>query len=286
MQKNEKGALFVEASLVLPLFVFVMLMLYSFITMYTIHEKMQNAINQTAGELSVYSYLYSYTGMRNLNINALEVNDKNLADADAHVGSVRETVEDVSKGIDMVNGIMALALDGGVTGAYENLPEIEDQANKLIEHTQNTIESGKENFEDIAGYAKELAENPETTGKMVVTMVITQGTEAIKSGGPAMLYSAMTLKNLGGTSSYEQMGITNVRFDNSSLWPSLTAQGDGASYATMDCRLIEVVVTYDYILPCSQAFKKGGIKFSIIQRSTAVGWCRGDESGISQGIFY
>ena len=62
-KKDENGAIVVEATLSLTTFLFLFFMVFSIITSARCQAIIGSAINNTAKEISQYSYLYGLTGI-------------------------------------------------------------------------------------------------------------------------------------------------------------------------------------------------------------------------------
>ena len=65
MKKRDKesGVIIVEASIVVPMFIFLILTFLSLVDMCILQTRMTIALNTVAKEISQYSYLYMLTGL-------------------------------------------------------------------------------------------------------------------------------------------------------------------------------------------------------------------------------
>ncbi len=59
---SEKGMVTIEATIALTTFLFAFMMIFSIITICRVQAKMQVALNNTAQEISQYSYIYGIMG--------------------------------------------------------------------------------------------------------------------------------------------------------------------------------------------------------------------------------
>lgn len=64
MKRGRKGSISVEAALVLPLFVFFLIALTSYIKIIIVYDNVSTAINSSVKTVSKYSYLVQATGLR------------------------------------------------------------------------------------------------------------------------------------------------------------------------------------------------------------------------------
>ncbi len=69
---RKKGSLTVEAAIVLPIFIFVILAIGFFIKVVNTHEIIQHAINETADDMASSSYIYYSTGLYKIETNIYE----------------------------------------------------------------------------------------------------------------------------------------------------------------------------------------------------------------------
>lgn len=103
-QENESGAIIIEATLSLTVFMFVLLTFYSMFHICLAQARIGAALNETAKEISQYSYVYSMTGA-----NAKQAN---LA---AYGGVARNTLSDNLSQVDGVydafKGLCGTALE-------------------------------------------------------------------------------------------------------------------------------------------------------------------------------
>lgn len=87
--RKEQGSAVVEATIALTAFIFAMMALISLIQLVMVQTMMQNALNQTAKEISQDTYLYEAFGL-------LDVKSDTAASNDAVVDSIEQTQSDLS----------------------------------------------------------------------------------------------------------------------------------------------------------------------------------------------
>lgn len=63
LRKNEKGALFIEAAIVLPFMMIFMLLFVYLINIFVVQSLVQYGLNQTVNELGNYTYYLNYVGL-------------------------------------------------------------------------------------------------------------------------------------------------------------------------------------------------------------------------------
>lgn len=268
MKKDEKGALLLEAAMILPVFMIVMMSLICLISLYIVHAQVQYAITQTANEVAAYSYFYSYLGLRDI-VTEIEISNKeNVQKVNGAVGNV---VGIINSGTDAMNQMSSL-LNGG-DGNIE-------KANDEIVIICSDMDSITSNADSLSDFIDGIINNP----KQVLGWLIGYASDSLLGTGKSalgayLLYPALTYRYLGYDKDYggskedflKDMGIENMDFSNSKLMPNV----DGGN--SLNDRLVDVVVTYDYVLPFS-ILPKEASTFHIAQRAVALGWGDGDDT--------
>lgn len=270
MKKDESGALFIEAAIVLPLFMIAMLSFISLTSLYIVHSKMQYAITQTANETAAYAYFYSYLHLRDVNNEIQDINSSNLESSDRTIGNMVSIINSCSSAMNTISSSVVSGQEGTLTPEelYNNAGTVNQDINDI-----------KDNAEQVENYIQGLLDDP----KMVLQWILGYAANSALENGKAalgayLLYPALTSKYLGyarengdRTEYLKKMGITNMDFSSSSLLPQVEGND------SLNNRIIDVVVTYDYTLPFS-VLPKEASTFHIVQRAVALSWGDGDDS--------
>lgn len=144
MKKNERGYVTVEASIVLTIFIFAFLAMMSVIGLIRAQIIVQVGINQSAKELSQYSYILAKTGMiqKNNEVNAKA--EKYYEKSDEVVGNLMNFVQSVQSGGENIKGgadsAYQSALSGEFTTALDNIGAVSGNAQSDF---QNIKQSGE-----------------------------------------------------------------------------------------------------------------------------------------------
>lgn len=125
-EKKEKGLLTVEAILVLPIFIGVILLFLSLVNIASLQARMQIALNTSARQLSEYSYFYSLVG------------------GNKYTTMVKEKGADVEDFNDtLASSFNAIAkIDNksfDLSTAYSSITDIKDAAEKVIDNPTSLI---------------------------------------------------------------------------------------------------------------------------------------------------
>lgn len=163
--KNKEGSLTVEAAVVLPVFMCVVLSLAFFIKVQYIQNNVQYALNQSASELSTYSYLYSVTGMQKVNdgINA-EFNERqqlaseHISDIVGSFDSLSATEDDINKSVDAMS-----------SGDFSKIGKIGDN-----------YSGTKDDVKEIVNKLKEAGKNPKKEFVSIACLLLNNGFQTVK----------------------------------------------------------------------------------------------------------
>ncbi|OPZ89767.1 MAG: hypothetical protein BWY74_02586 [Firmicutes bacterium ADurb.Bin419] len=161
-KKCNRGSLTVEAAVIMPFFICVILSFAFFIKIVYTQSVLQHAINETANELSVYSYLYSASGAQKYHedtMNYLEEKSKTaqsqINDTIEAVGALENTKESLEKTADHLENPNFDELMGDLKENKEFLKKNVSDAKKLKETLENAIKNPKQ---EIISFATLLAQ--------------------------------------------------------------------------------------------------------------------------------
>lgn len=148
--KQERGAVVIEATLSLSAFMFVICTLLSITNLCIAQAKIAVAVNETAKEISQYSYIYTLSGLNEIQKANYEAGAENREQMDTIVSSV----------VDSADALKSL---GGEDADYEG--------------TWETLETSYDNVEQIA---KKVAEDPKSWAIGMVRVLGNEAYEGVK----------------------------------------------------------------------------------------------------------
>lgn len=128
---SENGVVFIEATIALTAFMFFVVTLLSIVNVCYAQAKIGTALNETAKELSEYSYLYAVTGLND--------KEKRLY---GEVKGTKEQISNVSEGIGELYGALKSSQNTVDNASMDNLTETMDQLQTdrtNIENAENKI---------------------------------------------------------------------------------------------------------------------------------------------------
>lgn len=249
VKKKENGAVIVEATLVLPMFIFLVFTLMWIGNLCTAQAKIQVAINSAAKEISTYTYLYGLTGL----------NEKQAglkAEGDVATGTIEE-------GLDGVNQIY-----GAISSATSGASYTESDLNK----TYSEVNAGKESIQKAY---EEIKADPKafflSLGKASANVGINKAKSMIMA--PAAKYLCekhLKTKTLSADAYLKKLGVVGgydgVDFSSSQFCSS----GDQ-----------NITIVAMYKLKTIQFFKID-VTYNIVQSATTNGWFGVSSKGNSE----
>lgn len=268
---RERGSVIVEATIVLPVFMIAMFFIINLIQLFTLHNRVQFALNSAAHELASYSYLYSASGLKGVEEN---VN----TDADAYAEPIDTASSNVVAFLDSVQTLRGEA--GKLVQQAQNpelsidyMKEMDNQIQKTGNQLSNTVEAGKEAGNSLG----QLVSNPKGTAIGIAYIVAEAGGYKLKAGAGSLLAKGLVQKylELDGKPADEYLkshgvvdGYDGLSFSGSSILNGIENNNDGE-------RLIDFVVEYDVDLTMFQIVLSDK-KLHIVQRVTVPAWQDGD----------
>jgi len=150
---SEKGAITVEASIVLPLFICVIISIAFLIRVVHTHQVIQHAICNTAGEMASSSYLYYISGLQEMHGSIRDEIDNKADIFRNHLSTVLEAYGDLN-GFSNTAGDMSDLTESpnsssGFQGFLDEIDEFEGDFIYILD-----------NFSNLEDVLNEIADNP------------------------------------------------------------------------------------------------------------------------------
>ncbi len=161
MKKKENGAIIVEATLVLPFFMFAIITVLSIVNISFAQAKIGTALNETAKEISQYSYIYGLTGLNKKQAQLYGAGENARASIDEVVGGVSEIFSSASN------------MGGTVSSSISDPTKY----NSAINSVKSDIDNIKGGVNTVTDGAKALASDP----MAILKMIANEGIELAKS---------------------------------------------------------------------------------------------------------
>lgn len=268
---SERGMVSIEASIALTAFLFMFLMIFSIITICRAQAKIQVAINNTAQEISQYSYIYGLSGL-----------DKSLASFQQEADETKSEINGlVGNTVEVFESIQSLGED--VTSV--DISDIDSMLASWDEISAD-LQATKEDYSAVKDKIEKMSENPQQLLFGMAKLIGSESLEIVKSKVIAEpVVRALIQKHLKRSETdtaekfCQSVGIVpgtylgktshfdGIDFSNSTLFPKGSAE-------------ITIIATYKVkllqLLPID-------IEFTITQSATTRGWLHGDKSSNSAG---
>ncbi len=277
---DERGMVVVEAVISFTAFIMVCLGIAFLINIFTLHNKVQYAVNQAAHELASYSYLYDALGLRRGEIQLGKDGDEYTAAIDDTTDQLADTYVKLQTFLDDANNTATTVQDADLSNF--DIDALKGQLNTLKASGQGTLDSGKASIESL----KEAFSNPK--GLIVGFLYIGADFLAYEAKGiiADAMAGALVEKYLaaGGVDVdryLQSFGLKNGYDDLDFSASSVFCDGEEGSDDGK--RVIDLVVEYDidlsfitYVLPKTV--------YHVTQRVSVAAWCGGDGQVVTVGI--
>lgn len=269
---SEKGMMVVEASISFTIFIIVIVCIIYLINIFTLHNKIQFAINSAAHQLASYSYLYEAVGLRS--------GDKTVgADGEPYAQPIDDTVTQV---VDSLNKIQQVSSDfeklSSVTENEELSPSSVENMYNQLQQTGNDVNEAVDSVKKSAVDLRNLLSDADALVAGVIYMGASKLTyEAKHAFGSA---AAWVL-----TKNYLQNDLSSQNADEylKSYGISEGYNGLDFSGSSIFCdekyKIVDIVVEYDIDFSFAKLIIPEA-KLHVVQRVSVAGWLNGDEQEV------
>ncbi len=257
LSRGMKGSLTVEAALVIPLVVCIILAIAFIMRVAYVHTLIQHALDDSAGELSTYSYLYAVSGLKAANDKAEDTLEQNEKTVVSHLDTVLGTFISLGEKMEQVSQTVPEAENTN----YKRLQE-------LIEDGRADIGKLQEVYDEVKGHPEGLSGGTEKEAVSLAFLMAHGLFEKGKEGAAGLVMKIIMRKHVA----------TDVMDENERLL-RLNVEGgyEGLDFTgtklLRDKKSIDITVGYK-IKPFIPVRILPDIR--IIQRVTVKGWLDGD----------
>lgn len=254
----EKGAVIVEATLVIPMFIFLVITIMWVANLCTAQAKIQVAVNSAAKEVASYSYLYGLTGLNEKRATL----SKQGAEGTATVSKAISGVQDIYSGLSNISDSGQQAIGGNINDAYENAEDGYNQIETGAASLNNAYETIKK---DPKGFMISL-------GQAAGSLTIDAGTSYL-SGAMGKYFAEKHLETstVSANDYLKKLGVVNG-FDGIDFSHSRFCIGGSD----------DIVIVAEYQLSPIKFFNID-IKYNIIQAGRTKAWFGVSQSDSKSG---
>lgn len=270
ISKN-KGSITVEASIILPIFISAVLTIAFLIKLVYIHEVIQHAINETAGQMASYSYFYHISGVQGIQDAARNGLKSKSQLFQEHAGTIIDTYEYLHSAPSLIKGDIAKAGEALEKGDLDKARNAVSDSNEILEETKGNLKS-------TADVLKEASKNPVQELKSLACIFAEGAFEDVKTEvciPVVSFYIKKYLKADNNRSVDENIksfniinGFEGLDFSESSFFED---ENDN----------IDIIVKYKVEIPVPfKAFPS----LSMVQRATVKAWLGGNDADNLEGL--
>lgn len=297
--KDQEGAVFIEAAVILPLLMVVMLLFLYLINIFVVQSLVQYGLNQTVNELGNYTYYLSYIGLVDWS------NDQN--------GKLKVETQELRKDIDKVtdsyNKVVAAINSGKKTldagnEAVENIKNIQSGGLDMgfvndfisgVNETKDNISTAKDSVTESWDMIKGYAENPSELLSLLKSQALLETKDFAQSILGALLGKIMLNKYIG-TDILNGCGVVSTSYNGQMTGGEYLTGIDGMDFSAStflgsdDSRVIDIIVVYRIKFPFNVSkwfsVESGPLydnSLLIAQRAIGYGWINGDNE--ADGVY-
>ena len=274
-KENENGAVTIEATIALSAFLFMFMMIYSIITIARAQAHIQIAINNTAKEISQYSYLYGLSGLDSSLAGFQAKADETKVQVDSTVNKVDSLASHIGTCFD---SLQTLVGDTKTTIQSGDISQISSSFGTISEDYDKLKENGavvEADVDELKADIEAMAEDPQA---LLFGMARLVGSEALEVGKSRLIAEPITralikkhLKRYEGDTAEnfcKSVGIVpdgtsyfdGIDFSNSTLFP----------YGSE-----EITIVANYKVKLLQLLPVD-VELEITQSAITKGWLHGD----------
>ena len=254
-RQNEEGAIIIEGVLYLSLFLFLFMMFYSVVDICNKEAKINHALCGAAKDISEYSYIYAFSGLKYTMENVAEDAEKTKSD-------IKTNVIDNFEGV--MDGLSSLGSNASIGSSNPDFSQ--GLSGFLDEDTKKSTDMVKEKGTALFNYIKKNLGSPKNAKAFLgnlLKMLASDGYEILKKMIGQILAKSFCEKYMLTES--EQKFLETVDFSKSMLFPG---ESD------------EIILVAEYkvkIIP----FIPVDIEYVMSQQVITKGWLYGDRNNFT-----
>ncbi|MDF2891733.1 MAG: TadE-like protein [Clostridia bacterium] len=269
---NARGSITIEAAIVLPVFICVVISLAMLIKLVYIHDIMQHSIDEAANELAAYAYIYHISDIKDIDDGIQDNLGDNAARAEGHIGAVVDAFDALesayTRGSDYIEE--ADRLVSSETSFISKANQIINQAGNLYGDAHEISQQGIDSINNLYEAFEEIGKDPKAEAESVAWM-LSKGLYSDVKTMIAVPVVKHTVKKYLQKSELEDLDRTlrklNVYngFNGLDFYSSTFFQGD---------ENIDIIVKYRVKLPLPVQILPD---IYMVQRSTVRAWLNGGD---------
>lgn len=214
--RDEKGVLMIEAAIALTFFMLAIMTVLSLINVACVQSKIGTALNETAKEMSEYSYLYALTGLNEKQKALYDSTETGRDMADETLDGLSDFSESMQKAGESGNAVSDSVASGDLNGLV-------DSWNKFQEDAAQAKQAGQTAGAQVEADFTEIMDNPKAFILGLGKVLLNEGANQAKTIMVSPLVSCMMKRHLtdkrGESRSFlKSMRVTNLSYSNSQIF--------------------------------------------------------------------
>jgi hypothetical protein len=170
---KDRGSITIEAAIVLPVFICVVISLTMLIKLIYIHDIIQHSIDEAANELAAYAYIYHVSGLQRIDDTIKDNLQDNSDKAEDHMGTVVnafDTLENAyTTGSDFVEDIGSTAESDMEFGL--KVDRIVNKTKDLLTEGERLSKEGIETINQLQKTFEEACKDPKSEAESIAWML-------------------------------------------------------------------------------------------------------------------
>lgn len=276
---GSKGAITVEAAIVLPIFICIVISLAMLIKLVYIHDIVQHSIDEAANELAAYSYIYQISDLQEVDDTIQDTIENNGAQAESHTETfidAYETLEEsLQAGKEAASDITEISEGQG--SFKEKAGDIIDKASDMYNTGTQLTEENMQNIKELQKIFEEVSKNPRKEAESIAWM-LSKGVYSDAKTIIAVPIVRQTVKKYMLRNGFADIDESLKRLNISGGFNGLDFYSSNFFNNNQD---IDIVVKYKVELPLPIKLLPD---IYVAQRSTARAWLDGGD-GESSSLF-
>lgn len=273
-KKRLSGAITVEAAIVLPIFICVVISLAMLIKLIYIHDVIQHAIDEAANELATYSYIYHVSDLQEIDTSVQDTIEDNAAQANNHTETFIDAYDTIGNTVQAGNDAATDIIEASSSqGSFGN------KAEAILEHASDTYSIGeqltKENMQSIKALEQvfnEAGKDPRKEAESIAWML----SNGIYSDAKAIIAVPIVKQTIKKYLMQDGYNDIDKRLKKLNIYGGFNGLDFYSSTFFKNNQDIDIIVKYKIELPLPISIKLLPDIY-IVQRSTARAWLEGGD---------
>lgn len=254
--KRERGSIILEASLVFPIVVLVMLAFSVLVRYFVVYEALQHGMYETTREMSAYYYLYSTTGLEDFSNGISGVGSDARENLDMLAKPFNETLANIRTIADQLSAAKRELGEVSADGfRYADVNEVRSRVQELY----NTLDATGTSVRDCGASLELLMESPLEAMTYLLQYAASEGFTWAENSAMNLIGQALLSQHIPGRNLERYAQAYGIDDMHAAMAWNAGGSGD-----------VEMMLSYKFTI---RLF--GGFDFQVIQRTKARGWSTG-----------